>query len=349
MRHGQSPHAIAAALVSVCLLTPACSTGRAAKTDAEPPDPRFVRFVSTDEAVGHGRLETAIKCYRDAAGRQVDLVGMIHFGEEEYYAAIQDEISPAERVLYECLRGPADSDLDWVPNPLASPCGLVQQFEGIEYDDPRFVHADLTESQFLAIDGADEILQNRLTLERKDLDDLVLPPSPERKLARLVPIDPPSSTTGEAGDPVVGTAVTVHYLPSKPVAPSTGETAGGEGPQDDEPPSRLSSYPPPNVDLLEESFAERRKLAVILGAAHELTAMRKDAYEELAITTRNEIASSVLEATLDGGASRVAILYGAGHMPDLESRLHRLGFELVHTEWLTVWHLDERADPARSR
>ena len=61
------------------------------------------------------------------------------------------------------------------------------------------------------------------------------------------------------------------------------------------------------------------------------------------IEGRNERALDVLRAQLDDGARRVAIFYGAGHMPDFAERLVAdFGFEHVGSEWIEAWDLRDR-------
>lgn len=53
---------------------------------------------------------------------------------------------------------------------------------------------------------------------------------------------------------------------------------------------------------------------------------------------RNRVALEVLSRTLDEGARRVSIFYGAAHMPGLErALLGELGFRRTGTRWLDAW------------
>jgi hypothetical protein len=58
------------------------------------------------------------------------------------------------------------------------------------------------------------------------------------------------------------------------------------------------------------------------------------------ITGRNEVAIEVLRKQIASGKKKMAIFYGAGHMPDMQKRL-RDGFHLepVDTRWLKAWEL----------
>lgn len=58
------------------------------------------------------------------------------------------------------------------------------------------------------------------------------------------------------------------------------------------------------------------------------------------ITERNKKALEVLVRELKGGKKKVAIFYGAGHLPDMEARLLKdFGLEKKRVEWLTAWDL----------
>ena len=58
------------------------------------------------------------------------------------------------------------------------------------------------------------------------------------------------------------------------------------------------------------------------------------------ITERNKVALAVLKTQLAAGVKKVAIFYGAGHMPDMAKRLQDdFRMERKNTRWLTAWDL----------
>lgn len=62
------------------------------------------------------------------------------------------------------------------------------------------------------------------------------------------------------------------------------------------------------------------------------------------IADRNEAALLVLQDQLDDGKKRIAIFYGAAHMPDMHERLvDQFGLKLQATEWVSAWNLDDYA------
>ena len=59
------------------------------------------------------------------------------------------------------------------------------------------------------------------------------------------------------------------------------------------------------------------------------------------IVQRNKKALTVFERELKAGKKKIAIFYGAGHMPDLEKRLlTEHGLKLTTEEWLTAWKME---------
>lgn len=67
------------------------------------------------------------------------------------------------------------------------------------------------------------------------------------------------------------------------------------------------------------------------------------------IGERNRVALQVLDRMLAEGRMKVAIFYGAAHLPDMESRLVSRGFAKKRMEWVTAWDLPPPAkEPGES-
>ncbi len=66
------------------------------------------------------------------------------------------------------------------------------------------------------------------------------------------------------------------------------------------------------------------------------------------VTERNKVALAKLDKQLSQGKQRIAIFYGAGHLPDMAERLATdFNFHETGTRWLTAWNL--AADPAPAK
>ncbi len=57
------------------------------------------------------------------------------------------------------------------------------------------------------------------------------------------------------------------------------------------------------------------------------------------IGERNRHALEVLEKQIQAGKKRLAIFYGAAHLPDMEKRLLKIGYKKEKTDWLKAWDI----------
>lgn len=57
------------------------------------------------------------------------------------------------------------------------------------------------------------------------------------------------------------------------------------------------------------------------------------------IKTRNEAALKVLNKETKAGKRRLALFYGAAHMPDISKRLKKSGWKRTKTKWVTAWSI----------
>ena len=62
------------------------------------------------------------------------------------------------------------------------------------------------------------------------------------------------------------------------------------------------------------------------------------------VTERNKAALAVLQQSITSGKKKIAIFYGAAHMPDMTHRLEEMGFLPVRLKWNLAWDLAIRAD-----
>jgi hypothetical protein len=62
------------------------------------------------------------------------------------------------------------------------------------------------------------------------------------------------------------------------------------------------------------------------------------------LSGRNDAALKVLKEQIDAGKTKIAIFYGAGHMPDLEKKLQRdYDLKLESERWIKAWDMRENA------
>ena len=64
---------------------------------------------------------------------------------------------------------------------------------------------------------------------------------------------------------------------------------------------------------------------------------------------RSRLTPEVLDRELARGRKKLAIFYGAAHLPDMESRLLAKGFRKTKVQWLTAWDLPPEPEPAPAK
>ena len=253
--------------------------------------------VKRSDAKQPEALQTAIVRYRGKpnskyAGRVVDLVGVVHIGQEEYYQDLNKRLSKYESVLYELVAPDGTrikpEDLEKRRSLLASMqtgmkdmLNLEYQLEKIDYMVENFKHADMSPDEFAK------------DFERRG-------DSVWKMMARMMGAGLASSA-------------------------ATGGDAG-----------MLFA-------LLSEDRSKKMKqvMAQQLVDIETVTAGMNDANgEDTLIKGRNGKAFGVLKTVLDDGKKKVAVFYGAGHLPDMAERLER-DFEMQErkTTWLDAWDL----------
>ena len=108
-----------------------------------------------------------------------------------------------------------------------------------------------------------------------------------------------------------------------------------------------------DMDLIRALFDRNRSLALKRVMAEQfqdleaMTMIFEGPDGSTIITERNKVALKVLDEQIDEGNRRLAVFYGAGHMPDMEERLIERGFHRTRRQrWLTAWDL---RDPRQRR
>ncbi len=145
----------------LCLVAITCGVLHAEDSADHPPgDGEFVRYVEDAET---RQLQTGVVRYvKD--GRIVDLVGAVHLADAAYFDALNAQLGQYEVVLYEMVGGEfaareeradeADPDLAQIQlahSIVHRVLGMEYQTEGIDYDRPNFVHADIDWDQYQAL------------------------------------------------------------------------------------------------------------------------------------------------------------------------------------------------------
>ena len=265
------------------------------KTKPAKTDDQYLRIKKSDQGQPQA-LQTAIVRYvgkkgSKNAGKIVDLVGVVHIGQREYYEDLNLKLGKYDSVLYELVAPdgtrikPEDlkksrSVIGSMQSGMKDMLNLEYQLELIDYLAENFRHADMSPEEFAK------------DLERRD--DSVL-----KMVARMM-------GAGLANQSGGGDAGMLLAL--------------------------LSS---------DRSMRLKQTMAKQLVDVGTMSAGMNDANgENTIIKGRNAKAFSVLKDVLSGDAKRVAIFYGAGHLPDMAQRLEDdFGMTERKTTWLDAWDL----------
>ncbi|QDU93775.1 hypothetical protein [Lignipirellula cremea] len=120
------------------------------------PAPKFLRVVRNDRGVPQA-LETAIARYQSPDGVIVDLVGVVHIADKDYYAKLNDVFAGYDSVLYELVAPPnkrpepgrrGGGAVSGVQTGMTGMLDLAFQLDHIDYKKPNFVHADMSPEEF---------------------------------------------------------------------------------------------------------------------------------------------------------------------------------------------------------
>lgn len=258
-------------------------------------DTAIVRYVSTDPSL---------------PGLSVDLVGVIHIGEREYYEELNKELEKYDVVLYEMV-APEGTKIEKGEPRSANPISVLQggmksildlelQVDHIDYQKDHFVHADMTPEGFSK--SMEERGENMLTMFFR----------------------------------ILGQSIAQQ---AKMQARQQSNSRLGRGPR------RTN-----DLDMLLAMFDRNR--------SHVLKQLMAEQFEDLEgamnlfngpdgstiITERNKVALRALQEQIDGGKRKLAVFYGAGHMPDMEKRmLGDLPLRRDSQRWLIAWRLEPKS------
>lgn len=252
-------------------------------------------------------LETATIRYRPATREgdvTVDLVSVVHLGERHYYQKLNDLFEDYDVVLYELVaeRGTRIPRGGWraTDNPLA----MIQKIATTVLDlELQTDQIDYTRENFVHADlSPAEIAE---TVKKRGDDGLTLFLSIAADLLRQQNL--------KAQEP--------DRRPQKSLSEEAGDV----------------------LALLTDSAAPsklKRLMAEQLAALDSPDGALGKTLNTILIADRNQAAVKVLHKELARGKKKIAIFYGAGHMPDFEKRLRKeLDLRPVSTQWQEAWDL----------
>jgi hypothetical protein len=270
--------------------------------------PTAVRIA--DREGGRRELEVPIVRYVSngaSPAHQVDFIGAVHVGESAYYRALNDRFKGYDVVLFELIAEP----------------GAVAQM-GTKGRDSTLGSIQRTLSGLLGLSfQLDEIDYQAPNFVHADLTPGGLKAAMQAR-----------------GETMLQLLFRLVKLSFDPKLQESLRKAG----LDDR---ALDGINPVMIALRGPTEGDRHKfkrfLAQGLAASDRVMEAFMGETGTVIIADRNSAALAVLQQQLDAGKKRVAIFYGAAHLPDMDMRLVR-DFSLVRTnvEWLPAWSFERK-------
>ncbi len=307
----------------------------------------FVRIRRDDQAVAQA-LETAVVRYVPADGQSglyVDLVGAVHIADRAYYERLNEAFRSYDVVLYELVapegtripKGGLDRQdrhpISQLQGGMKELLDLEHQLSVIDYTRQNFVHADMSPEEFaqsmkdrgesftqmllkMTFEGMAQQRQKESQTERSSMVDLVLSLTSKKKASQVQ-----QSLARQWRNVLTGKGLEINE-----------DNAG-----------QLS-----DLEMMLAMFSNNRAARLKRVMAEQMTTLGAGAASldgpdgSTIVTERNKKAIDVLRRQLDEGKQRIAIFYGAAHLPDMEKRLlTEFGLKRSDTEWLTAWDLSK--------
>lgn len=237
----------------------------------------------------------------------VDLVGVVHVADRDYYDKLNHQLEEYDVVLYELVAPPgtripkggkrdSDNPVAMIQRLMKSVLSLELQTEQIDYTRKHFVHADLSPEQMA------EAIKDRgddgITIALGVAADLLRQQNlQERNRAKNPPAAAPDLNL-DLGEMLL----------------------------DPEGPAKL-----------------KRVLAQQMAQLEDPSAGLGQTIGTILVADRNKAALKVFQKELAKGKKKIAIFYGAAHMPDFEKRLtDEFGLKRSKETWLTAWDLKKQ-------
>lgn len=282
------------------------------KTDGKPDETKFIRIRRNDKK-DVVAMDTAVVRYvpagADREGVSVDLVGAVHIGDKSYYDDLNKLFAGYDVVLYE----------------LVAPEGTRIPKEGRQGGSAHPIGA----------------MQNGMSsmLELAHQLDCVDYTKENFVHADMSPEEFNKSMT-DRGESFM--QMFLRMMGQGMAQQAKAQQEGGSGGSGD-------------LNLLVAMFSRDRatKLKKLMAEQFENMESQMLMFDgpggSTIITERNKKAFEVLDKQFKAGKKKIAVFYGAGHLPDMEKRLLAdFSLKRDNEQWLTAWTLDKNNDAKKA-
>jgi hypothetical protein len=274
-------------------------TCAAAGPSTAAPPPDYMRFAEDRES---SRLEIAVRSFTLPSGQRVDLIGVVHVADESYYQALNRRFDGYDAVLFELVGDP----------------------KRLTETAPEVLKEELPRSNQGAITTIQQAMSKylKLTYQLGAIDytkkNMVHADASAAEFARM---------QRERGENMA-----TLFIRAMDAQMSGGPHSAGM--------HELNTFALIRIFMSPDSASEFKKaLAKVFDQAESLTAAMEGTSGSAILSGRNDVAVKKLQEVLANRRQRrVAVFYGSGHMPGIETSLVRdLQAKPAGEEWLAAW------------
>ena len=288
---------------------------------------QFLRFVETGAQTG--RVETAVASYQTVGGVQVDLVAAIHIADKAYYQTLNQRFRDYDAVLYEMIKIKKPRPLP-AEDGFRSPKNREKSRSGQASKNPRLVGQMLAAQMQKAMQSVlklqsqvEEIDYSPANFIHADMDAAVFARLQNQRKENFLTLMLQSALQERR-----------MQLSGQARPPSLAEIFRAFSGND-------------SAHSLKWLFARQLDQVELMLSGID---QGLDGKGSVIISERNQVALRVLDQQLrQTQKRRIAIFYGAAHMPDFEKHLRQRGFRKTKHQWISAWNLQpQTAEPPQT-
>ncbi len=249
-------------------------------------------------------MQTSIARYRPTDGDViVDLIGAVHIGEAEYYRTLNRQFDLYDVVLYELV----------APQGTRVPKGGKKESTGSPLDMISWL-----QRQAQATLGLESQLEKVDYQKQHFVHADLSPTEMGQKMAER----------GDNALTVGLTAVAEMMRKQNKISNASGKNGVAQLTGAD------------LMDMLDEPLELKKMMAQQFAVSGVMEEGLGDTLNQLLISDRNAAAMKVLQKQIVSGKKKIAVFYGAAHMPDFEKRMASdLGLKPTKHVWIDAWDL----------
>ena len=262
--------------------------------------PDYVRITSDSKS---NRLEVKVASFTFPDGRVVDLFGVVHLGDAAYYEEVDRRLAAYDAVLFELVGNPSSLQNPSLPSATPDPPSKPHPLRGLQK-------------------GIGNLFKLEFQLEKVDYtrSNFVHADATAEEFAEM---------QADRGESMMKLLLRSLQMSGDPALQEKFKEANNIGIAD----LVMLFYSEKTMQRIKLVFAR------LLADSEELLEGKMLGPDNAIIHGRNEVALKKLKEVLaDPARKRLAVFYGAGHMPSMEQDLKReWNGRLTNEAWLPAW------------